>query len=126
MYITAKDLTGGGTADASALSGTIGYIEKTKQVKGRVKAITVVVIVTDGEGEIGKLKPLFTKTENLENTFFLVVGAGDGTEGVISSWGDLKGAPITALQIKDKDMANMPIVVGDKITKILEDNIYKL
>lgn len=125
-YFTAQDLEGGGTADASALAGTIGYLDAQKRRPGHVKAITAVIVITDGEGEVGKLQGLFEKTSQLDNTFFVAIGAGDGTDQVVTSWNDLKGCPIEAFQVKDKDMDKMPIIAGDVFRRLLEEGINKL
>lgn len=123
LYFTAKNISGGGTADAEALRNLINYLktEETKH-KGRYKVLKIVAIITDGQGEREKVKDVLETARNLPNTLFIAVGAGSDTEDVLDTWKkDLPGVEVVPVHVKDEEMSQMP----QKIIKESEKSLIK-
>ncbi len=121
LYFTAKNIGGGSTADAEALNNTIEYLKQEEQngQHQRLKPIVPVIVISDGQGEVNKLKKIFQETAALKRTSFLAIGAGSDTQDIVSNWGDLKGAPIETLHIPDDKINRMHIKIVDKFIPLI-------
>jgi hypothetical protein len=130
MFFTSQEISGGGTADAKALNNLIQYLENIKKGKTLEKnrrSLAIVIIFTDGEGEREEIQKVLESAGSMKDRLFFVIGAGTGTNEVLSSYGGgLKNFPVFPMYVPDEELDRIPERIIQTAIKPLRSAIAKL